>query len=58
MPISRLFHTWSIDFIGLLSATAEENKYLIEAVEHMTGWFVARASRAANSVVSVSFTRR
>ena len=42
MPISGLFHTWSIDFEGPLPVTYLGARYKILAVEHMTGWPVAQ----------------
>ena len=58
MPISGLFHTWSVDFTGPLPITKNHKKYLIVAVEHMSGWPVARASVAADSSVVVAFLRQ
>ena len=43
IPVSGLFHTWSIDFAGPLPRTQSDNRYLLIAVEHLSGWPVARA---------------
>ena len=55
MAISRLFHSLSIDFIGPVPTTKTHKKYLIVAVEHVSGWPVASASASAGSSVVVAF---
>ena len=42
IPASGLFHIWSIDFARPLPKTQSENRYLLIAVEHLSGWQVAR----------------
>lgn len=41
MPVSGLFHTWYMDFAVPLPRTRLGRRYLIIAVEHLTGWPVA-----------------
>ena len=43
MPVSGLFHTWSIDFAGPLKETAVGNRYILLAVENLSSWPVASA---------------
>ncbi len=43
IPVSRLFHTWAIDFAGPLKETEDRIKYLLLAVGHMSCWPVACA---------------
>lgn len=41
LPVSGLFHSWSIVFAGPLPVTNRQSKYLLIAVEHLSGWPVA-----------------
>ena len=41
MPVSELFHTWSIDFAGPLKETAAGNKGILLAIENLSSWPVA-----------------
>ncbi len=43
IPVSGLFHTWSIDFAGPLNETESGNKYLLLAWEQKSCWLVACA---------------
>ena len=43
IPVSGLFHTWSVDFAGPLPQTSAGNRYILIAVEHLSGWPVAQA---------------
>ena len=54
-PISGLWDTVSIDFAGPLPVTAKGNRYLLIAVEHLTGWPIARALPSAISTGVTSF---
>lgn len=60
LPVSGLFHTWSIDFAGPLPVTKEKSKYLLIAVEHLSGWPVARAipTQLFNSTGVVQFVKK
>ena len=42
-PASGLWESVSIDFAGPLPRTAEGNRYLLVAVEHVSGWPIAKA---------------
>ena len=43
MPVSGLFHAWSIDFAGPFEETTPGKKYILLAVENLPSWSVARA---------------
>ena len=43
MPVSGLFHTWSIDFAGPLKETTAGNKYILLALQNLSSWPVASA---------------
>ena len=43
LPVSGLFHTWSIDFAGPLPITKSRSKYLLIGIEHLSGWPIASA---------------
>ena len=48
-PVSGLWDAISIDFAGPLPRTPDGNRYLIVAVEHLSGWPVAKALPTALS---------
>ena len=60
MPVSGLFHTWSIDFAGPLPVTSTGSKYILIAVEHLSGWPVAQSlsSDLFNSIGVLQFVEK
>lgn len=54
-PTLDLFHTFSMDFAELLPMTHNGNKYLLIAVEHLTGWPIVRAVSSQTSNVAIKF---
>ena len=58
MPVSGLFCTRSIDFTGPLPVTSTPKKYLIVAVENMTGLPVRKASISADCSFSVTLVKQ
>ena len=42
-PMTSLFDTYSIDFAGPLPRTPSGKRYILIAVEHLTGWPITRA---------------
>ena len=52
LPITTLFDVFSIDFAGHFPRTSSGNRFTRVAVEHLTGWPIARATKnATRSVV-------
>lgn len=47
IPLTDLFDTFSIDFAGLLPKSKEGNRYTLIAVEHLTNWPIAVATKTA-----------
>ena len=60
MPVSGLFHTWSLDFAGPLPRTQLGSRYLLIGVEHLTGWPVAQSLLESlfNSVGVLQFVEK
>ena len=58
MPVSGLFHTWSIDFAGPLPKSKRGNSFLAVAVEHLYNWPVAAAAFEPLSTVVVEFVKK
>ena len=56
-PLTGLFQTFSIDFAGPLPRTAKGNRFLLIAVEHLTGWPIARATAASTADVVLNFVK-
>lgn len=44
LPITNFLETYSIDFAGTLSLTKSGMKHILVAVEHPTGWPLAKAT--------------
>lgn len=53
--MSGLFHTVSIDAAGPLPATPQGNKYMLVAVEHLSGWPIALAVQRVDAVAVTDF---
>lgn len=49
LPTVPPFHRWHLDFIGILPATRDGNRWIITAVDATTKWPVARALPEATS---------
>jgi transposase InsO family protein len=58
LPISGLFHTFSLDFAGPFPRTTLGNAWILVAVEHLSGWPVAQACQAATSEEVMSFVQQ
>ena len=54
-PITGLFDTFSIDFAGPLVPGPQGERYLLIAVEHLSGWPMARATTSDTADVVRSF---
>ncbi len=48
-PPTSLFSRWSIDFIGRLPITADGNRWILVAIEHVSRWVVAKAMKEATA---------
>lgn len=57
-PISSLFDVFSIDFAGPLPTTEKGNCYVLIAVEHLTGWHIARPTKDATADSVIDFVAR
>ena len=57
MPVSGLFHTWSIDFAGPLRETTAGNKSILVAIENLSSWPVSKAigTNSSNSSGVIKF---
>ena len=49
VPITTLFDIFSIDFAGPFPRTSSGNRFALVAVEHLTGWTIARATKNATA---------
>ena len=58
MPVSTLFNTWSVDFVGPLQLNSTGKKCVIIAVDYIKDWPFAGASLSAYSDVFVTFVRQ
>lgn len=57
IPLTGLFDTFSMDFAGSLHLCENEEKYLLIAVEHLTGWPIVRVTTRDTSDVVLSFVQ-
>ena len=57
-PISSLFDVFSIDFAGPFPATSSGNRFVLVAVEHLTGWPIAIATANSTGQVVLGFVKR
>ena len=55
IPVSQLFETFSIDFFGPLPKTKNGKRYILIAVEHLTGWPLAWGTETATSAEVIKF---
>ena len=58
LPISSLFDTFSIDFAGPFSVTSSGNRFVLVAVEHLTGWPIAIATADSTARAVLDFVKR
>lgn len=58
MPITGLFHTFSIDFAGPLPLGPDDERYLLIAVEHLTSWPMVRATKTATADIVAEFLEK
>ena len=56
-PLTGLFDTFSIDFAGPLVPGPDGERYLLVAVEHLTGWPMARATLSDTADVVETFVK-
>ena len=56
-PMTSLFHTYSVDFAGLLPRTPTGNKCVLVAIEHLTGWPIARATESSTAEEVLRFMK-
>ena len=56
LPITSLFDVFSIDFAGPLPRSANGNRYVLAADEHLTGWPLASVMKNATARVVLDFT--
>ena len=55
IPVSHLFERFGIDFVGPLPRSSKKNEYLLVAVEYLTRWPIAKATRKADAEAVVKF---
>ena len=55
LPTSHIFSRWHVDFIGRLPVTANNNKWLLEAVDSTTRWPVVTATKDATAATVANF---
>ena len=48
-PAVKIFSRWSLDFIGRLPETAQGNRWLLVAIEHVSRWIVVRPMKEATA---------
>ena len=56
-PMTSLFDTYSVDFAGPLPRTPTGEKYILVAVEHLTGWPIARATATSTAEEVLKFVK-
>ncbi|CDF33409.1 unnamed protein product [Chondrus crispus] len=57
-PISSLFDVFCVDFGGPFPATSFGKRFLLVAVEHLTGWPIAIATADSTAQVVLDFVKR
>ena len=57
LPITSLFDSFSIDFAGPFPASKDGSRFVLVAVEHLTGWPLARATSRSTSDVVLDFIK-
>ena len=57
VPVTSLFHTFSIDFAGPLPLSTHKNRFLLVAVEHLTNWPIAIPCTNATADVVIDFVK-
>lgn len=55
IPLAIIFETFSIDFAGLFPKNGSESKYLLIAVEYLTGWTIVAATGDSLAEVVIRF---
>ena len=58
LPISSLYVVFSIDFAGPFPATSSGNRFVLGAVEHLTGWPIAIGTSNSTGKVVLKFVKR
>ena len=54
-PFIQPFQRWGIDLIGILPETPSGNRWIITAVDYVTGWPIAKAVKKATKDVIAEF---
>ena len=54
-PIAFLFGTFSVDFAGPLTRSGSGKRYVLVAVEHFTGWPIAKPTAISTAEGVVKF---
>ena len=57
LPITSLFDSFSIDFVGPFPASKDRSLFVLVAIEHLTGWPLARATSRSTSDVVLDFIK-
>ena len=52
---ARPFERWGIDFIGRMPATKQGNRWILTAIDHATGWPIAKAMPEATAEAVATF---
>ena len=55
IPLADLFDTFSIDPAGALPILKERNWYMLVAVEHLTNWPIAVATKTATAAEVIEY---
>ena len=53
--VKGIFERMGLDYVGPLPETKSGNKYLIVAIEYLTGWPIAKAVKSANASTTAKF---
>ena len=57
LPLTTLFDVFSIDFAGPYPTTSSGHRYILVAVEHLTGWPIAMTYPNCTSAVVLAFLK-
>lgn len=57
MPLAAILETLSIDFAGPIPVGLKRERYLLIAVEHLTGWLIARCTKHDTSDIVRTFVQ-
>lgn len=57
-PVLEPFQRWSVDFLGPYTATKNGNRWVLVALDHATGWPIAKAMKTATEQDVADFLYR